>query len=150
MDNNLYHYGVLGMKWGVRKERRNAIRVARKDEKWVNKQGDKLQNKAMKATKEEMSNFVKNELTQVFKTNGRLTSATIMQYNTKLANVLNNQIGEVAAPSGRVLRFVAKRGTLGVHQALADSGYDMRRVKNGVYTGGRVAYRKENLIEGRR
>lgn len=142
----LYHYGILGMRWGIRKQQRELVRIQRKDDRWLKKQGDKVQSKAMKATRGEMNNFARNELNQVFKTNGKLSSATIMQYNTKLANTLNKTIGDVPAPSGRVLRFVAKRDAIGVHQALADSGYDMSRVKNGVYSGGKVAYKKENLM----
>lgn len=147
VKNELSHYGVLGMKWGVRKERKTVEKLERKDDKWLKKHGDKIQSKATKNTRAEMNDFVRNELTQVFKTNGKLSSSTIMQYNTKLANTLNNNIGSIKAPSGRVVKFVAKRGTLGVHQALADAGYDMRKVKNGVYSGGRVAYRKENLMK---
>lgn len=146
-NDEMYHHGVLGMKWGIHKQRRSMARIERKDDQWVKKQGDKLQAKATKATKEEMTSFVKNELNQVLKTNGKLAGSTITQYNRKLADTLNQAIGDVPAPSGRVLRFVAKRGTLGVHQALADSGYDMNLVKNGVYSGGKVAYRKENLMK---
>lgn len=147
VKNELYHYGVLGMKWGVRKQQRAIVRLERKDDKWLKKHGDKLQTKVMKTSRSEMNNFVRDELKQVFKTNGKLSSATILQYNKKLATVLNQEIGNVSSPSGRVLRFVAKRGTLGVHQALADSGYDMTRVKNGVYSGGKVAYKNENLMK---
>lgn len=147
MNDYLSHYGVIGMKWGVRKQVRAARKLSKRDDRWVKKKADKIEKQARKATQKEMQEFAKNELKTVLKTNGKLSSATIMQYNTKLAKVLNSQIGNIPAPSGRVLRFVAKRDKLGVHQALADVGYDMTKVKNGVYSGGKVAYRKENLMQ---
>lgn len=51
----------------------------------------------------------------------------------------------VTAPSGRVVQFVAKRGEVGVHMALADRGYDMQQLKNGIWASGRVAYKKKNV-----
>jgi len=55
---------------------------------------------------------------------------------------MNKRIGDVAAPSGRILKYVAKRGEIGVHTALADQGYNMNKIKNGIYSSGKVAYRK--------
>jgi len=42
----------------------------------------------------------------------------------------------------QVVRFVAKRGEIGVFMALADQGYNMNQLKNGIYESGKVAYRK--------
>ena len=57
---------------------------------------------------------------------------------------MNMAIGDFEAPSGRVVKFVAKRGDVGVYMALADRGYDMSQVKNGVYGSGKVAYKKKS------
>ena len=104
--------------------------------------------KTQQAVKKDMNQFVKNELNATFKTNGKLTSESILRYNNKLAELMNTKVGDVPAPSGRVLRFVAKRGELGVHTALADSGYDMSQLNRGVFGSGKVAYKKENLMKG--
>lgn len=45
----------------------------------------------------------------------------------------------------RAVRFIAKRGDYGVYMAVADKGYDMKQVKNGIYTSGRIAYRKSSV-----
>ena len=47
-----------------------------------------------------------------------------------------------------MLKFVAKRGEIGVHTAIADSGYDLNQLQKGVFKSGKVAYKKENLIRG--
>ena len=52
---------------------------------------------------------------------------------------------DVRAPSGKVVKWVAKRGDVGVHMALADEGYDMNQVKRGVYGSGRIAYKKDSV-----
>ena len=63
-----------------------------------------------------------------------------------MAKIMNMAVGNLAAPSGQVVRFVAKRGQVGVHMALADADYDIQGAfKNGIWSGGRVAYRKNSV-----
>ena len=45
--------------------------------------------------------------------------------------------------TGQVIRFIAKRGEVGLHMALTDAGYDVKAAyKHGIWGSGRVAYRK--------
>ena len=60
---------------------------------------------------------------------------------------MNNKIGDVPTPSGKVLRFVAKRGEVGVHTAYADAGYDLSKLNKGVFSSGKVGYKNENLMD---
>jgi hypothetical protein len=69
----------------------------------------------------------------------------VNQYNQKLAQLMNERVGNIQAPSGKVLRYVAKRGEIGVHTALADQGYNMDQVAKGIYGSGRIAYRKDTV-----
>jgi hypothetical protein len=62
-----------------------------------------------------------------------------------MAELMNTKVSDISAPSGRVVKFVAKRGEIGVYMALADQNYDMRKVKNGVWTDGRIAYKKSSV-----
>ena len=89
--------------------------------------------------------FVQNELNPRFKTNGKLTSETILRYNNKMAELMNAKIGDVPVPSGRVLRFVSKRGEIGVHTAYADAGYDLSQLNKGVFASGKVGIRKMKI-----
>jgi hypothetical protein len=62
-----------------------------------------------------------------------------------MAQLMNTAVGDIEAPSGRVVKFIAKRGDVGVQMALADREYDIDQLRNGVWTGGRVAYRSNQL-----
>lgn len=55
---------------------------------------------------------------------------------------MSEQVSNLTAPSGKIVTFVAKRGEVGVFMALADQGYNMNQLKNGIYDSGKVAYRK--------
>ena len=156
--NTLKHYGVLGMRWGVRNSRRTGgpgtayeSRMLRKDNKWADKKGAKVYKKNKKSVSKEMKNFVKKEWNPEFSKNKKLSSKSILSYNNKLANLLNSKVNDskLRSPSGKVLRFVAKRGEIGVFTAYGDAGYDMKRIKNGVFTSGKVGYLDENLMEKR-
>ena len=153
MENNyLTHYGIRGMKWGVRRFEnpdgtltdRGRKRYKRLDDKFVKNKSDKIYKKALKKSEKEMKKFIKKDLKNE---SGR---TAINKYNTKLAEVMRNKTKDIRSPSGKIIEWVAKRGDVGVFMALADQDYNITQLKQGVWSDGRVGYRqtKVDMQEG--
>lgn len=144
------HYGIKGQRWGIRRYQNEdgsltpaGVRRYRKlDEKWVRTKSDKIYRKAIKESRKEMKDF----LYILQKNNPNSGKRTLINmYNKKLAEVMRTKTSDITSPSGKVIEWVAKRGQVGVYMALADKGYDMNKLKNGVWADGRVAYKTKKV-----
>ena len=153
-DEELYHYGIKGMRWGIRRYQNPdgsltpaGIRHLEKaDIKWAKKKTDKITAQAKKASQKELDVYGKDllKLPNALKANGKLSAQTVNAYNRKMAELMSQKTSDIRAPSGRVVSFVAKRGEVGVFMALSNSGYDPSQYKQGVYSSGRIAYKKDH------
>lgn len=145
------HHGIIGQKWGVRRFQNEdgtltpagQARRDRRDARWVDRNANRLYKKVMRKSRREI-NRAERRLNY---TAGLRTSRSYMiEHNRRMAEIMNKHAAKLpTAPSGKVIKFIAKRGEIGVHMALADPDYDMSQVKNGVYSSGRVAYKKKEL-----
>ena len=133
------------MRWGIRKKQEQGDTLSKQDRKWVKKKSEKVTNSARKEASKELNEYAQ-ELSRkenAYNKTGKLSAATINAYNKRMASLMTDKVSGLAAPSGKVVQFVAKRGEVGVFMALADQGYNMNQLKNGIYDSGKVAYKSK-------
>ena len=139
------------MHWGIRRYQNpdgsltpaGRRRLEKKDVRWAKRNYSKIEKKAYKRSKQELYDYKRNELDPAFGKN--ISRSYLNAFNQKMAEIMTKNASDIKAPSGRSVKFVAKRAEYGVMMAIADEGYDMSQFKNGVWASGRLAYRKKQI-----
>lgn len=147
MSEMMEHHGILGQKWGIRRTPAQLGNLSKKDANWVKKKSEKITEQARRKSSKEISRYA-NEILRTpgaVNKSGKLSQSAINSYNKKMAELMSQSASKIRSPSGKVVQFVAKRGEVGVMMALADEGYNMAQLRNGVWASGRVAYKKTVL-----
>ena len=151
MSEMIEHHGILGQKWGIRRTPAQLGNLSKKDANWVKKKSEKITEQARRKSSKEMSRYANEILRSPGAVNksGKLSSSAINAYNKKMAELMSQSASKIRSPSGKVVQFVAKRGEIGVMMALADEGYNMAQLRNGVRASGRVANKKTELYKAK-
>ena len=90
----------------------------------------------IRRTPAQLGNLSKKDANWVKKKSEKITE----QARRKSSKEMSRYANEILRSPGAV-----KRGEVGVMMALADEGYNMAQLRNGVWASGRVAYKKTVL-----